>query len=473
MLSSKPLTSYPIGSKREFWGLMWPLMIGFLATSFMMFADRFFLAQYDLMALNAASSAGMAYWIFLVLPFSVSAIAEVLAGRLHGEQKLQEIGSATWQMVWFSFLISPIFLCIGFIAPYFLFSGTGNEIYETSYFQTLILFAPAQCAAIALSGFFIGIGNVSIVTYSALLGNLINIILDYFLIFGWNDIIPSFGINGAAIATGIAEIIQLCFLLLIFWSKKNKKNYHTFNLQWNLPLISEGLKIGFPIGLGRCIEVTAHFIFLRIIMSTSTEQMTIVAVIQSLYLLGCFITESEGKAASAIISNLLGANDRTPISKVLKSSFILHFFFFIAFMCLTFLFPNTLIELFNNSENSLLLNKPEIANTFYGALFWMSIYFLIDGFCWILISFLTSAGDSKFVLWVSILVHWCGYVLPSLLLIGYGKGGADTAWAIIAFMGLLNLLIYLWRYLSGKWLIGYKSSSLSSQKKLEILDYTH
>ncbi len=109
MQALHPLTPYPVGSKREFWALSWPLMLGLISSTLMTFADRLFLAYFDTFALNAAANAGMAYYMFLIIPMGIASISEVLVGRLNGEGKYKEIGSAAWQMIWFSIILTPIF----------------------------------------------------------------------------------------------------------------------------------------------------------------------------------------------------------------------------------------------------------------------------------------------------------------------------------------------------------------------------
>lgn len=455
MTRSYQLTSYPIGSKREFWTMSWPLMLAMISSTLMMFVDRLFLSRYDPLALNAAASSGIAYYMFLVLPMSVATISEVLVGRLHGESRYREVGSATWQMVWFSCFIFPLFLLIGLLGPSLLFKGSGIVAQESSYFRMLMIFASFQCTTIALSGFFIGIGRVKIITLTAILGNLINIGLDYVLIFGAGSI-PSYGIAGAAFATGISQLIQTLFLIAMILRKQDRETYRTSHLVFYPHFFKEGLKIGTPSGLGHMVEVIAHFLFFRIVMSVGQSQMAIVAMVQSLYILFSFINDSACKAASAIASNLLGADVKGPLKKLLRSAFTLQGFYFVLVLSFFLLFPDFLLNLFlTDAENSILAFEG-MREVFIAALFFMSLFFLFDGFGWILMGFLTASGDTRFIFWTSLVVHWGAYVIPTVFLIGIGKGGADTAWSIIAGMSILNASIYFVRYKSGAWLKKYQ-----------------
>ncbi len=448
---SYQLTSHPIGSKREFWALTWPLMIGLLSSTLMFSIDRLFLAHLDPLALNAAVNGGMAYYMFLVIPLGIVEIAEVVVGRLHGEKRLQEIGTAVWQMVLFSVCLLPIFLLIAAITPSLLFQDTGNMAAETLYFQTLMPGAFIYCSVISLSGFFIGIGNVKIVTYSAIVSNIINIFLDYLLIFGtsWS---PDLGIKGAAIATIIAQSLQFLFLLSIFWKKENRVKYRTHSLKIHFPFLLEGLRIGIPSGFGRSFEIVAHFIFFRIITSVGPEQMTILAVSQSIYILSSFIVDAQGKGASAIIANLLGANQLAAIPKVLKSGMILHTGYSLILFLIVYFFPTCIISLFNVEALPAFLNNPELLQICKRALIFVSFFFLFDGWTWIFIGFLSAAKDTQYIFWISLLVNWLAYIPFTFWFIGVNKGGADQAWAIIVFIAVLNVLFYWRRYSTGRWL---------------------
>lgn len=446
MYHSYQLTKHPIGSIREMFALSWPLMLGLLSTTFMLFVDRLFLAKFDPLALNAGANAGLAFYMFLVIPMSIVGISEVLVGRLNGDNQKFSIGCAAWQMIWFSLLLTPLLWFLGWAMPPLIFAGTGNEVWETDFFSSLMWFAPVYLTTIALSGFFIGTGQVKIVTVAAVLGNVTNIVLDYIFIFGMGSF-PSLGVKGAAIATGLSQVIQVVLMLSLFLGPKLSRSYHTRRYHFYRPYFQEGFNIGFPAALGRFMELVAHFVFFRIVMSVNSEQMTLVAMVQSFYILSTFITEAEQKAASAIISNLLGARAHAFFPQVLKSAFLLQGLYFLLFLALVTLFGGQIFALLSPPG----LN-PDLSQTFFYALLYTAIFFLFDGLGMILMGFLTASGDTRYILLVSAAVHWIAYILPTLVFIGYAKNGADTAWGIIAFMSVFSFGLYYWRYWTDAWL---------------------
>lgn len=451
MHSPYQLTRYPIGSLREIWTISWPLMLGLLSTSLMVFADRLFLARYSIAALNASATSTMAVYVVLIIPLITAGISEVFVGRSHGASKMRDVGKAVWPMLWLSIVTLPFFLLCAQILPLFFFTGTGNEILETEYFQWLIYFAPAFCSTIALTGFFIGIGKVTTVTWCALVGNVVNIGLDILLIFGYG-IFPEMGVKGAAIATGLSQVTQTFFLGITFLKKSSRETYGTGEWQFNFNYFKESIRIGVPAGLGRFLELISHFVFFRIVLLSGSESLTIITVIQSLYLLMSFIIEGLSKGVSSISANLIGGKQGEDlINKVLRSAFILQCMFSGLLFAVWMRFAPSLLSIFFSEQDIFFMQNPQLRETAFYALFWMSIFFLFDGFSWIYVGFLTACGDTKFLLYAGFALNWLSYILPSYLVLGLAGGTAADGWMLIAMYAIITYFTYRWRYKLGAW----------------------
>lgn len=439
------LTKHPIRSLKEIWAVSWPLMLGLLSGSLMFFSDRLILAHYSVQAMNGAANGGMAGWAAIVLPLAIAEITEVFVGRFNGEGKLAQVGRPVWQMIWLSLLLFPLFsVGSSFIGP-FIFAGTGNTQFECDYFITMCNFAPCQLAFISLSGFFIGTGRMKIVTYAMVLGNLLNIGLDFLFIFGFAGI-PPMGCQGAALATGLSQLCQVLLLLGVFLNKANREKYGTGNLFFDKKLVRECMKIAIPSGIGRFIEVLAHLAFFRIMITAGVEAMTVATLVQSIYLLMGFIIDGLAKGATALFSNLFGANRQDLVVKVLKSTVSLHGILFCLFALIVLGFTEQIAGcFFSEAERELLLHQ-EFLFTLKKATGWMTIFFLFDGLCWIFFGLFTACGDTKFVMYVNTVVNWIAYVLPVYIVIGIYKGSADLAWMILAFYNALIFGIYFLRF---------------------------
>ncbi|MDB6081702.1 MAG: family efflux transporter [Chlamydiia bacterium] len=437
---SYQLTKHPIGSLREIWALTWPLMLGLLSGSFMFFTDRLILARISAQAMNAAANAGIMAWACFVFPIVIAEMTEVFAGKSNGEGSFSKVGKPIWQMLWLSLFTVPIFwFGARAIAPY-LFAGTGNTANELDYFINSTDFGPFWISSIALAGFFVATGRMQVVTYTMIFANVLNIVLTSFLVFSLD-----MGCKGAALATGISQFTQTVIYLALFLKAEHRAKYGTGDYSFDFQQIKEFLRVAIPSGVGRINEVIAHVVFFRIMIMAGPDTMTCVTMVQSVYMLMGFAIDGLAKASTAAISNLYGAGKKTLLPKILKTAFSLQIILYGAISVILLCFTDQISGLFFSNEEAHLLQNPEFLFTLRKAMFWMTLYFLSDGFCWILSGVFYAASDTKFVMYVSITLNWIAYVLPVYIIIGVYGGSADVAWMILALYNISIFAIYFLR----------------------------
>lgn len=443
----------------------WPLIVGLLSGSLMMFADRVFLANYDLAALNASANAGMAFFSMYIMPIVIAGMSEVFVGRLHGEGQNEGIGRYVWQMIWFSLMTIPFFSWGGrILAPLFAY-GSANANLEWDYFITSCDFGVFWIISSALMGFYVGLGRSSVVMLATFMANLLNVGLDYLLIFGVGPF-PELGVTGAAIATGIAAIFQTCFFAVGFLSKSSHRTYKTRNYAFEFALFYECIRIGVPAGLGRFMEVIAHTIFFRLVSYSGELQLTIVALVQSVYILISFSSEGLCKAVTAICSNLIGAKKLKLIGKVIRSGMLQHTLVSSAFACFLYFGVDDVVSMFIPDADHALLNDPSFIHATWFALFWMGVFFWLDGLSWTIIGHLMAAGDTKFLLYAAIVMNWFAVVFPVAIGITYFDWGAKEAWMVVAFASVFFLVTVVWRYFSNRWMF----SAFQSEKFIDSFE---
>lgn len=451
MKPAHQLTKYRIGSLKEMWIVSWPLILGLMSMSIMLFVDRLLLSRYSVDALNAAASAGTAAWALMVLPISIAAISEVFVGRYHGQARFQDTGRPVWQMIWLSLLLTPLFIFLAHQLPPILFPNSPYASYEATYFKVILYFCPFSIAAVGISGFFIGIGRVRIVSVLAILSNIVNFIFAVPMIYGWGPF-PEMGIAGAAYSTGIAEIFHVAALLWFFLSKRNRNHYGTHFFSIDLRVFYESLAIGFPAGLGVTIEVFAHFGFYKLMALSGHDSISLAALVQSFFFLIFFLFEGISKGVTTICANLLGGQQSALIPKVLRSAIVLHTFFFVLVASNIYLFSDEIINFFLNQDDESKLVTNSFINKAKWSYGWMTIVFLFDGYSRIYAGQLTAAGDTKFLLYAGSFLTLFFYLLPVYLIVVYANSGVQEAWFVIACYSFINCLVYYWRYRSGRWM---------------------
>jgi multidrug resistance protein, MATE family len=446
----KNLTKYPSGSLGELWTISLPLMLSMMSGSLMLFIDRLLLAQFSIDALNACVNASCVGAAIQFMFLTTAAISEVFVGQYNGAGRYHKIAQPVWQMIWFSALTTFIFIPIGiFCGPLFFFDPQYAE-FEISYFKWLMFFGPVFCMSIALSAFYIGRGKVKFVTFVVVLANILNIGLDIILIFGFEPFVPSFGIAGAAIATGISQVFQCVILFASFLQAKYRERYGSGNWSFDKKSFMMCLKIGLPNSLAHTFEIIAWVVFFRMMTAVSNEHITVVAICQSIFMLFTFVAEGISKGATAIAANLIGAQKWDLVWKLFRSGVKFYLAAFLVLGLVLVVDPGPMIDWFIGSQAS----TPEYENIrtiAITACVWMWVYFLFDGIHWLVVGLLTASGDTKFVMYVGGLSAWIFAVLPIYYFVNILGYQADTAWLITAVYGCLVCMIYLWRFKSEKW----------------------
>ncbi len=445
----KPLTRYPTGSARELWTITWPLMLTTASSYLMILCDRLILARYSSNAMNAAATTGITFATFQYGFMAIVLIGEVFVGQYNGKKRYQLIGPSVWQMIWFSLFSSFVFFPVGkFFSE--IFVAKEFESFGVPYFRILMYFGPVFCLVGALSTFFVGRGITKIITVVTVLGAVTNVLLDILLIFGIEGYIPEMGSTGAALATGIAQLLECCILAIVFLSKRNRLQYGTNNTRFKKNLFFKALKIGFPSGLMHVIEIGSYALLYQLLASVGNAYITTYVIGQNFYLLFCFVTEAFHKGITAIVSNLIGAQNYAPIHKTLRAAFKVALFVIVIGGVIMLCYPDLLIQFFLKENQSGLTNEA-LQSMIRSSLFFFWLVLISDVALWIFSGVLTASGDTKFLMWVTTIGTWVGFVFPCLLFIKVLHYDPALMWEIMPLYMFFMLIAYWVRYKAKPW----------------------
>ncbi|GCD10913.1 MATE family efflux transporter [Clostridium tagluense] len=184
---------------------------------------------------------------FTVLLFGLASMFAIGGGALvsknFGANNTEKAVNIFRQVFKFLLILS---IGISIIGAFFT-EGIVNLLGATQKLQTMsveylrfyALFCIPNLAGIVLSSFVRNDGRPKLAMVSTICGAVTNIILDYVFIFQLG-----FGIKGAAIATGLGQIVTVCMLLPHFLKGKGQLTFGKVRL--NKEIIKEFSLIGFP-----------------------------------------------------------------------------------------------------------------------------------------------------------------------------------------------------------------------------------
>lgn len=443
------LTKYPEGSLRELWSISVPLMLSSLSVMLMLFIDRLLLAHYSLPALNAAVNATTFGWSFVFGWMVLTSISEVFVAQYNGAGHQERLGEPVWQMIWLSLFSGLFFYYMANWGMALYYDNPASHQMEQEYFYWMMIFGPSFPLYSSLCGFFVGQGKVKVITYLAIIANVINAVLDYILIFGIEGFINPLGIKGAAIATSGSAIFQVIVLLVIFINSKNRKRYGTNHYRFNSKLFVQCLKIGLPGAVFVVIELLGWAAFYHMMSLVGEKYITIAGICQSIAFLFYFFIEGVSKAATTISGNLIGAKRRWFISKMLVSGMILLISFLFVMLATLYFGSDDLMGLFlPNVETDLLLDLYE---SLLVSLYFIALYVFFEGLRLLFSGVLTAAGDTLFLLLAGSFSIWFLLVLPVYYFVVMHHYSIEFAMFICVLYSIGACLLYWWRYVQGAW----------------------
>lgn len=396
--------------------MMFPLAISMISTFLMITVDRIFLSKYNIELVNAVSSAGNLYWMVVGFFVYIVITAGNFVSEKYGEKNYKDLAKPVWQMIYFSFVSIIIFwLVIQYLIKFF------HEINWLSFLQyeflaSNYLYAPFQILVSSLGTFFIGTNRAKVLTFSNIAANLINIFLDYFLIFGVRNFINPMGIKGAALATAIGFMIQSIILFLVFMNKKNRTEYNTSFCKFNFTLFVSIVKRGIPASFALVMDLLGWALFYIIIGKTTKEKAFVASLVQTIFIFFLFFGESLEKSISALSSRSIGEKNFKNIFSLYKSGIKITFFFGFILVILMTVCSKFVLSIFlsKNSSESISLKTLKVAQT---AIVLTPIYITMENLRFMVTGILISLKKAKFVFYSVSFFIWFVVVLPTYFFI--------------------------------------------------------
>ncbi|MGB7342504.1 MAG: MATE family efflux transporter, partial [Phototrophicaceae bacterium] len=202
-----------------------PVLFSLIAEPITGLVDTAFIAQLGAVPLAALGVGTVAlsstFWIFNFLGIGAQTEVAHALGRQDGESAMKSSSLA----LALSILFGSIMFLLGFIfAPRIAqLLGAENEVLvnATQYIQVRLFAAPAVLITFTGFGVLRGMQDMRTPFKIAVAINIINIVLDYPLIFGLG-MLPAYGVAGSALATVIAQWIGTIWTL---WAIGKKLGY--------------------------------------------------------------------------------------------------------------------------------------------------------------------------------------------------------------------------------------------------------
>ena len=293
---------------KNIWLIAFPVMMSILIEQLINITDALFLGHVGDVELGASALAGIWFLAIYMLGFGFSLGLQVIIARRNGEQRYSETGKAFFQGL--SFLLSlAAVLCLlsQTLSPIFLkHLIISDDVYNAviRYLDGRIWGLFFSFPFLALRAFLVGITQTKALNMAAFTAVLVNIPMNWLLIFGFD-----MGISGAAIASSFAELCSLTVLTIYVFRHINR---HLYGLHWSIDITV--LKKVFSISVWSMFQffmsVAIWFLFFLAIERLGETELAVSNIIRSVSALFAVIVNALSGVTGSLVSNLIGAGEK-------------------------------------------------------------------------------------------------------------------------------------------------------------------
>lgn len=341
-------------TNKEIWRVTYPIFLGLLAQNVINVTDTAFLGRVGEVALGAAAMGGLLYICVYTIAFGFSVGSQILIARRNGEGNYRAVGPIMWQGTTFSFGMAVCLLILMYFsaAPLIRLLITSDSIYGATYeFFTWriwgFLFAFVN---VMFRGLYIGITRTKVLTMNAVVMALVNVVLDYALVFGELGL-PEMGVRGAALASVIAEASSLLFFLLYTYYKVDLKKYGLNRFgQFDLSMVLRILRISCFTMVQYFLAMAIWFVFFMALERLGQRQLAVANIVRSVYVVLLIPVQALSTTANTLVSNLIGAGGSSGVVTLLHKISRMSFLIMVVCVGLCVAFPGSILSVYTNEE---------------------------------------------------------------------------------------------------------------------------
>ncbi len=429
----------------KIWRLAWPVMVGQLLHTVLVIADMWFIARLGSVEAAAAGTGTSLLGVIQVLPALVSAGAIALVARFTGANDQENIKRITSNSIILS-----------------IFAGITVMIISTIFIdQLLMIFGDADILVMDMAKKYVVIGLIGLpfFFYNAttrsvvqatgdtknpviifILANIINIVLDYYFI-----MVLGKGIEGAAIATVIAEVVAFSLMSLLVF-----RNIYKGQLQELIAAITFEKDVAIRIlrigGFAVMQMITRPFtglIMFRLVLAQGVEAGAAFGIGGRMFNFVFIFLAGLGTAMSVMVGQSLGRHDEEGVDLLIKQGLVLATINMIIFAIPFYIFPKLLIGAFIGDAEVIQIGANYLRITYTGVL--LAVFSTVFG------SAFSGAGDTFPPMIASLIGNWIVKIPLAYILTRFFNLSANGVWLAIAISVVAEAAVMAFWFKKGKW----------------------
>ena len=390
----------------------------------------------------------LATWALVSFFSSLATGTHVIIARKYGEKDYNACAVALNNSIIIALTIGiGVMLVAIFLAKHFAHLLAADPIvgdYAAQFIFYRYLGIPAFLVSVSFRGFFFGISKTKIFMISGVITNLLNIIFNYFLIYGAFGLVPKMGLAGAGLGSTLATSFDFLFYFIVSQLPSYRHRYHIVkNFKLDFSIIKRIYKISLPVSFQNVFILLGFLSFITITGFIGIkEQAATQTVISTLFMsfLPCF---GFGIAVQTLVGNNIGSG-KFKLAKIfgLETAKIATYYTLLLGI-IFILIPQYVLLIITTDQSIIEMAKPALRIAGFAQIFYATGVVLANG--------LQAAGKTLFVMLSESITNLLIFVPLAYLFGIYLHGGLIGAWlALPVYIILYSSAIFL-KFNKGEW----------------------
>lgn len=442
--SSADYTRIPL--KRAVFLLAVPMMLELVLESSFAVVDIFFVAQ---LGASAVATVGLTEtYLFLLysLAMGLSLAVTAVVARHVGAQQGEEAALSAVQAIALAVLVSvPVALAGIFWAQDLLrLMGADAWALEHGYRYTQWMLGGNVVILLlfVVNAIFRGAGDAAAAMHVLWVANLLNIVLDPVLIFGFGPV-PAMGIEGAAIATNIGRGVGVLLQLWILARGSQHLRLGAATLRLHGATMLHILRTSLGGIAQMLIAMTAWIFLMRILASLSTEAVAGATIAMRVMMFTLMPAWGMSNAAATLVGQNLGAGQPARAEAAVWRIGWMNMAFTVAVSVGFYFWHDAIVGLFTRDPAVIAIGGE-----------WLSILawsYFVYGWWMVAVQAFNGAGDTMTPTWINLVFFWLIQIpLAWALALPLGWAHSGVFWGVFVSETAVGVFT-LWLFTRGGW----------------------
>ncbi len=342
-------------SNRQILKLALPISMSLLIPQVSFMANAVFLGRLGQMPLVINGLCSIFYLLLTFIGFGLSNGIMVQLSRRAGEGDHEGLARTLTNGAFLAAFCSLGLMMFSFWMVPYLFGYSLRDdavFYGTIDFLYLRIWGlPFLMLTQLVNAFYIATNRSRLLIYGALLANLVNIGLDYGLIFGkWG--LPNMGLRGAAVASIIAEIVYFLVMYGLFFAKRLYEKYPVFRyLHFDITISKQTLKVAAPLIVQYVFSIGGWQIFYFYVEHLGVTELAVSHILRSVLGIVSIGTWALASTCNTMVSNVIGQGEAEHVTLLVRKILVLSFSYAFLISVFLMIFPHAFLSTYSNDAS--------------------------------------------------------------------------------------------------------------------------